>query len=72
LALPIDSRREFGDSLLGGCQLLPCCGEIAHVVSILSVLACSPTARARLGLAKVATGSKSEQLRPRSRPRASP
>ncbi len=35
----------------------------AHVVSILSLLGFSPNARARLGLAKVATMSRLEQLR---------
>ena len=39
----------------------------AHVVSILSLLGFSPTARARLGLAKVATVSKLEQLRQQAR-----
>ena len=39
-----------------------------NVVSMLSVLGFSPTARARLGLAKVATVSKLEQLRQQARP----
>ena len=40
----------------------------AYMVSILSVLGFSPTARARLGLAKVTTVSKLEQLRQQARP----
>ena len=39
-----------------------------NVVSILSLLGFSPTARARMGLAKVTTVSKLEQLRQQARP----
>ena len=39
----------------------------SHVVSILSLLGFSPTARGRLGLAKVVAVSKLEQLRQEAR-----
>jgi hypothetical protein len=56
-ALELQRDAQVGGSIRDQIAVQP------HVVSILSLLGFDPTARARLGLAKVATTSKLEQLR---------